>query len=312
MRVVITGAGMVGAHVARELLSAGDEVTLLDVAPRDDYIAAIAGPGARVARTDVAELPGLLEAVLAARPDVVVHTAALIGEAAQVVPYRGVTVNVMGTVNVAEVVRLLGIGRLVHASTLGVNDLSQPQTKPIDEDFPRGTSGRIYGASKVACEVLLDAYANAYGFTPPSRNPVERIPVQYLRYYPAVWYGLPGSTLPVVAPQVHMPTDTTQLGFYYQRVPTWAPVPGMIPGPPDPAYYNHYAYGIGGGMVSTTTAVDGSVSTGDPNVRIISSRPLGTTADGTTTTAPGTLPVPPAPSGSSALPLQPPPAPAAE
>jgi UDP-glucose 4-epimerase len=154
----------VGAHVARELLSAGDEVTLLDVAPREDYIASVAGAGARVARADVCELPSLIEAVLAARPDVVVHTAALIGEAAQVVPYRGVTVNVMGTVNVAEVVRLLGIGRLIHASTLGVNDLSQPQPKPLDEEFPRGTSGRIYGASKVACEVLLDAYANAYSF----------------------------------------------------------------------------------------------------------------------------------------------------
>jgi UDP-glucose 4-epimerase len=124
----------------------------------------VAGTDARVARADVAELPGLIEAVLAARPDVLVHTAALIGEAAQVVPYRGVTVNVMGTVNVAEVVRLLGIGRLVHASTLGVNDLAQPQPKPLDEDFPRGSTGRIYGASKVACEVLLDAYANAYGF----------------------------------------------------------------------------------------------------------------------------------------------------
>ena len=147
MRVVITGAGMVGAHVARELLSAGDEVTLLDVAPRDDYIAAIAGPGARVARIDVAELPGLLEAVLAARPDVVVHTAALIGEAAQVVPYRGVTVNVMGTVNVAEVVRLLGIGRLVHRHHVHVRLIRRRTTVRVRERV-----GHHIAAKPVRCQ----------------------------------------------------------------------------------------------------------------------------------------------------------------
>ncbi len=30
-----------------------------------------------------------------------------------------------------------------------------------------------------------------------------------------------------------MPTDTTQLGFYYQTVPQWQPVRGMVPGAPN-------------------------------------------------------------------------------
>jgi UDP-glucose 4-epimerase len=124
----------------------------------------VAGPGVVIRRGDITELPGLLEIAQATNPSVVIHTAALIGEAAQTLPYRGVSVNVMGSVNVAEAVRLLGIRRLVHASTLGVNDLAQPQHSPLTEAFPLGSSGRIYGASKVACEVLLDAYANAYGF----------------------------------------------------------------------------------------------------------------------------------------------------
>ncbi len=37
-----------------------------------------------------------------------------------------------------------------------------------------------------------------------------------------------------------MPTDTTQLGYYYQKVPTWVPVPGMIPPPPQPEEWHHY------------------------------------------------------------------------
>jgi len=164
MKVLITGGGMVGSHAARELVARGHEVTIMDAAPREDYIRQVAGPDVAVSRGDITELPGLLEIARASEPAVVVHTAALIGEAAQLLPYRGVQVNVLGTINVAETVRLLGIRRLVHASTLGVNDLAQPQPAPLPEAFPLGSSGRIYGASKVACEVLLDAYANAYGF----------------------------------------------------------------------------------------------------------------------------------------------------
>lgn len=41
MRVLITGAGMVGCYTAHELVKRGDQVTLFDIAPRDEYIRAI-------------------------------------------------------------------------------------------------------------------------------------------------------------------------------------------------------------------------------------------------------------------------------
>lgn len=176
---------------------------------------------------------------------------------------------------------------------------------PAEVTVPLGNNSAtpVYGAYGDVSGVT----AYGYGPTPP-RYTVDRIPVQYLRYYPGVWYGLPGSTLPVVAPQVHMPTDTTQLGFYYQRVPTWVPVPGMVP--PSPIA----AYGSGAGV-----AIDGSGVVSNSNERVLSVRTISSgsstpshSASGSTVTAPGTIPVPPAPSG-SALPLQPPPgAPAAE
>ncbi|QDT39613.1 hypothetical protein [Stratiformator vulcanicus] len=76
------------------------------------------------------------------------------------------------------------------------------------------------------------------GFQLPVPYAIERDPVQYQRYYPSTYYGLPGSVHPQVLPIIATPTDTTQLGFYYQRVPTWTPVPGMIPPPPNPNYYH--------------------------------------------------------------------------
>ena len=81
-----------------------------------------------------------------------------------------------------------------------------------------------------------DAYLPPdYGWQAPIGYPVQRARLPYNRYYPGRWYGLPGSQKPRVAPTVFMPTDTTQLGYYYQHVPTWQPAPpGSFPPAPDP------------------------------------------------------------------------------
>ena len=156
---------MVGCYTARELVKRGDEVTLFDIAPRDDYIRAIVQGDAAVGRGDLGELPQVMEAVLSAKPDVVIHTGGLIGGVAEQAPYRGFRVNVDGTINVAEAVRLTAVRRLLFASSMNVNDLSQPQTGPLTEEFPAGGDHvHVYGASKVAGEQILKAYANHYGF----------------------------------------------------------------------------------------------------------------------------------------------------
>jgi UDP-glucose 4-epimerase len=182
MRVFITGTGVVGCHAARALIQRGDEVTLFDLAPRADYVARVAGADATVVRGDVRELPGVLEAVGAARPEVIIHTAALVGGQAGVLPYRGFMVNVVGTINIAEAVRLLGVRRLVHASTLGVIDRSLPQTGPIPETYPLGGNDRVYGTSKVACEQVLRAYATTYKFE-----------LALLRFASVYGFGYPGT-----------------------------------------------------------------------------------------------------------------------
>jgi nucleoside-diphosphate-sugar epimerase len=164
MRVLITGAGMVAAHTSRSLIELGHSVTLFSATPRHDYVRRVVGGDVPFIEGDVRELPAVAAAVKAVEPDVVIHTAARIGLAAQANPYAGFQVNVEGSVHVAEAVRLHGVRRLLHTSTLGVHDLSQPQPSPLSERFPIGGGDRIYGAAKVACEQLLWAYSLAYGF----------------------------------------------------------------------------------------------------------------------------------------------------
>lgn len=71
-------------------------------------------------------------------------------------------------------------------------------------------------------------YPPGYGWSRPVRYPIYRLPVHYQKYWPNFWYGQPGVYTPP-APMVYQPTDTTQLGFYYQRVPYWQPNPTMVP-----------------------------------------------------------------------------------
>jgi hypothetical protein len=75
------------------------------------------------------------------------------------------------------------------------------------------------------------------GWAPPGKVPMWRRGVAYNKFFPDAWTGQPSA--PVVpgmarAPWVYMPTDTTQLGFYYQQVPYWQPVHGMVPAAPNP------------------------------------------------------------------------------
>jgi UDP-glucose 4-epimerase len=164
MKVLITGAGMVGCYTAAELVARGDSVTLVDLRPDAAYVERVAGSEVRTRTVDVRELPDLVAAVQDAAPDVVLHTVAILSGVAQASPYRGFQVNVTGTINVAEAVRLAGVRRLVHSSTLGVHRLEWPQEAPLTEDFPIGGATRIYPATKVAAEALLPAFAIAYKF----------------------------------------------------------------------------------------------------------------------------------------------------
>jgi nucleoside-diphosphate-sugar epimerase len=160
MRVLITGAGLIGCYTARDLFESGDTVTFFDLDPRLEYIRHVLQREPGIIRGDIRELPALVDAVQTTRPDCVIHTAGLQGSRA---PYFGFQVNLVGTLNVAEAVRLCGVNRLIHASSQGVYDLTNPPEK-ISEVWPSNGAGRVYQGSKVACEEVLSAYASVYKF----------------------------------------------------------------------------------------------------------------------------------------------------
>ncbi len=162
MNILITGAGLAGCYTAREATARGHQVTLYDIAPKADYIRAVAGDVA-VVRGNVTDLPFLVETFQDRQIDAVFHSAYLIGDRLSASPHNGLNVNVGGLMAIAEAVRLSGAQRMVFASTYGVYNWPLGPTAPVDEDYPVLTNV-LYRASKVACESLLHALGNHYGF----------------------------------------------------------------------------------------------------------------------------------------------------
>jgi len=165
MNILITGAGLIGCHGAKRLLESGHRVVLFDVSPNNGYIQDIIGEAKSltVEAGDLRDLPALITIIQAHGIDTVVHTAGLIGKKAAEQPYTGFTVNVQGSVHVAEAVSLLKVKRLIFLSSFGAYNWNVPAKAPVTEDFPLGGAG-LYGATKAANEHLLGAFADLYEF----------------------------------------------------------------------------------------------------------------------------------------------------
>jgi nucleoside-diphosphate-sugar epimerase len=164
MATLITGLGLVGTSYAQHALKRGERIIFYDVAPRKDFLAHKLGSSdVTVVQRDVRDLPALVDTIQQHKVDKVIHTAGLIGNKVAQPIYSGMQINVIGTINVAEAVRLTGVKRLVQISTMGVYDRRLEGDAPLAESFPRGP-GEAYGNSKTAKELMVEAYQRLFGF----------------------------------------------------------------------------------------------------------------------------------------------------
>jgi UDP-glucose 4-epimerase len=162
MNILITGAGLIGAHAARHAVDAGNKVVLYDLSPNRNYIHEIVGKDrVEVVAADIRDLPALLSALERFAVDTLVHTAGLIGSRVQENSYTGATNNILGTINVLEAARLRQLRRVVYISTFGVYDRSKIDDSAIRESHPIG-GHNLYATTKVCSEHLVHAYAALY------------------------------------------------------------------------------------------------------------------------------------------------------
>ena len=113
MTTLVTGAGLIGTAFAQSALVRSEKVVFIDPEPRADFLRQKLGEADYVhIRKDVRDLPGVIEALREHRAETVVHTAGLIGGRVQQSLAAAFDINLGGTRNVAEAVRLSGVKRL--------------------------------------------------------------------------------------------------------------------------------------------------------------------------------------------------------
>jgi UDP-glucuronate 4-epimerase len=161
MRILLTGAaGFIGSHLAERLCARGDEVVGFDNfdpfyprAAKERNLAALRARGTfSLVEGDITSPADLAGAFDRARPDRVVHLAALAGVRPSIVdPVRYSEVNVNGTLRVLEACAKHGVGHLVFASSSSVYGVDS--AVPFRESDPCGKPASPYAATKRSGEL---------------------------------------------------------------------------------------------------------------------------------------------------------------
>jgi UDP-glucose 4-epimerase len=163
-RALITGgAGFAGSTLADHLLDLGVEVAILDDfrTGRREFVADALARGAELFEGDVLDDATLTAAMRGA--EIVFHLQANadVRHGLQD-PQRDLRENTIATSNVLEAMRAAGVRRIAFSSTGSV--YGEPEVVPTPETAPFPVQTSLYGASKVAGEGLIAAYAHGFGF----------------------------------------------------------------------------------------------------------------------------------------------------
>ena len=164
-KVFVTGAaGFIGSNLIDRLLKDGYKVVGWDnlSTGRIRFIEeALKNPNFTLIQGDNLNVSALSEAMIGC--DVVFHLAANADVRFGLNhPSKDLNQNTIATFNVLTAMKERGIKKIIFSSTGSVYGESTVIPTPENAAFPIQTS--LYGASKVACESMIQAYSEGYGF----------------------------------------------------------------------------------------------------------------------------------------------------
>jgi UDP-glucose 4-epimerase len=164
-RVCVTGgAGFIGSTLVDRLSAGGVEVVVVDnfsTGHRQFVADALRREGVSLVEGDVLDT-ALLEAAFV-ECDWIFHLQANADVRHGLEhPRVDLEQNTIATSNVLKAMRASGVRRIAFPSTGPV--YGEPDVFPTPEDAPFPMQTSLYGASKLAAEGLIEAYATGYGF----------------------------------------------------------------------------------------------------------------------------------------------------
>ncbi len=167
--ILITGvAGFLGSHLAEKLLDNGHRITGIDnfdpfyaeSIKRDNLRKCLSNSSFKLVELDICHTEKLFD--LQGDWEIVLHVAAKAGVLPSVKkPQDYVSVNVQGTLNVLEFMRLRGIKKYIFASSSSIYGNSP--IIPFTEDQKVEEPISPYAFSKRSCELMNFTYHKLYG-----------------------------------------------------------------------------------------------------------------------------------------------------
>lgn len=166
--VLVTGvAGFIGSNLADRLLASGRRVIGIDnfsTGRREFLKDALANPAFSLVEADVLDRDALLSALRREPVELVCHLAANADVSRGTdQPRKDLEQNTIATFNVLDAMREAGVRKIAFSSTGSI--YGEPDVFPTPENAPFPVQTSLYGASKLAGEGLIEAFAEGFGFT---------------------------------------------------------------------------------------------------------------------------------------------------
>ena len=245
MRILVTGGGgFLGAAVVRALVARGDTAIAFDT-----QLASLASvvPESRLVCVpgDITDMANVAQAISLYKPDAVLHCAAIVGVLSSLgSPINVVRVNIEGSLNVFEAMRLGGVRRCIHISSEEAYGAFRAdridETHPLDPVMP-------YGICKAAVEQLGRSYRDLLG-------------LEVINLRPSWVYGpgLPRNRIPknivdaaIAGRKLHIPSGAeTAIDHTYVDDVVSAILAAL-----DHAKHRYDAYNVGSGMAPTVAEI---------------------------------------------------------
>lgn len=187
--LVTGGFGLFGTCLARELLANGEEVILFQRRSRLPPGAADLEGKVEIRSGDVTNWVQVLEVLKKYGIDSIYHTAALLSKDCEESAANGFRVNVIGTVNILEAARILGVKDVIFVSSGATYGVKSPPKKIYNDTLQNPEN--MYTTTKVCCERLGEQYSRQYGVNFRAiRYAMVVGPTRQISYYYGDWSGI--------------------------------------------------------------------------------------------------------------------------
>ena len=187
--LITGGAGFIGSNIVKRLLELYIETIVLDnlsSGSRENLL-----DGAKFIEGDVCNRETLGQLMLGC--DHIFHLAASVGNKRSIDnPFSDSLVNLLGTINVLEAAKNLGIKRIVFSSSAAI--YGETYSLPIREDHPQNPD-TPYGISKLAAEKMCLVYNKLFG--------MQNVCLRYFNVYGLNQrYDTYGNVIPIFAQRI--------------------------------------------------------------------------------------------------------------